>query len=57
METVREIELGEHIVTGEEAPPYSICPSPDLAQPFLLRKLAAGEKTCVTTVPVTPQFF
>ena len=57
METVSEIELGEHIVTREEAPLYSICPSPDLARPFLLRRLAAGEKTCVTTLPVTPQFF
>jgi hypothetical protein len=54
---VREMELGEHIVTREEAPLYSICPSTDPARPFLLKKLAAGEKTCLTHIGATPQFF
>jgi hypothetical protein len=54
---VREMELGEYIVTRAEAPLYSICPSTDPARPFLLKKLAAGEKTCVISIEATPQFF
>jgi hypothetical protein len=54
---VREMELGEHIVTRTEAPLYSICPSSDPARPFALKKLAAGERTCVTPLEATPQFF
>jgi hypothetical protein len=57
MRLVREMELGEHIVTPAEAPLYSICPSPNPSQQLVLRKLDAGDKTCLTRIQVTPQFF
>jgi hypothetical protein len=56
MEIVQELEKGTHIVTSEEAPLYSICPSQDPAQPFFLKKLSPGEKTCLTSLAATPQF-
>ena len=56
MQIVQELEKGTHIVTSEEAPLYSICPSQDPAQPFFLKKLGAGEKTCLTSLAATPQF-
>jgi hypothetical protein len=56
MEVVSAIENGVHVVTPQEAPIYSVC-APDGPGPRLvLRKLAAGEKTCLVTIPVTPQF-
>jgi hypothetical protein len=57
MKLVRELELGEHIVTPAEAPLYTICPSGIPPQQFVLRKLNAGEKTCLTRIEVIPQLF
>ncbi len=56
MNTVKEIEEGTHIVTREEAPLYSICPCEDARQRFCIRPLAAGERTCAFSVPITPEF-
>jgi hypothetical protein len=53
---VREIELGEHVVTPEEAPLYSVCAPEGVGTRLVLRKLAAGEKICLVSIPVTPQF-
>ncbi len=52
--TAVEIEAKEHIVTAEEAPLYSVCPSSVPGRRFALRKLEAGEKTCSFSLPVTP---
>jgi hypothetical protein len=56
MEIVQELEKGTHVVTSEEAPLYSICPTQDPARPFFLKKLGTGEKTCLTSLAATPQF-
>jgi hypothetical protein len=56
MEIVQELEKGTHVVTPEEAPLYSICPTQDPARPFVLKKLGTGEKTCLTSLAATPQF-
>jgi hypothetical protein len=57
MEIVQELEQGKHIVRALEAPIYSVCSSNDAEQQFFLKKLGAGEKTCVTSLAATPQFF
>ncbi len=57
MRSVQQIEYGHHIVTPQEAPLYSICPSDGPGQFFLLRKLSAGDPTCGFSLPTTPQFF
>jgi hypothetical protein len=57
MKLVGELELGEHIVTPAEAPLYTICPSTNPAQQLVLRKLNAGDKTCLTRIQATPQLF
>jgi hypothetical protein len=54
---VREMESGQHIVTPAEAPLFSICPSTNPSQQLMLRKLEAGDKTCLTRIQVAPQFF
>jgi hypothetical protein len=60
MATVSEIGSGEHIVTPGEAPLYSVCaPKQADAQGdalFELRKLAAGETTCLVRLPATKHF-
>jgi hypothetical protein len=57
MAITSEIRSGEHIVTPGEAPLYSVCaPKQGKAQGdalFELRKLAAGETTCLVRMPVT----
>ena len=57
MKLVGEMESGQHIVTPAEAPLYSVCPSTNPSQRFILRKLEAGDKTCLTRLQVSPQFF
>jgi hypothetical protein len=54
---VSEMESGQHIVTPAEAPLFSICPSTNPSQQLMLRKLEAGDKTCLTRIQVAPQFF
>jgi hypothetical protein len=54
---VNEMESGQHIVTRAEAPLFSICPSTNPSQQFMLRKLEAGDKTCLTRIQAAPQFF
>jgi len=58
--TVTEIGSGEHIVTPQEAPLYTVCASKQRdAQRhvlFELRKLAAGETTCKVRLPATHRF-
>jgi hypothetical protein len=54
---VREMESGQHIVTPAEAPLFSICPSTNPSQQLVLRKLEAGDKTCLTRIQAAPQFF
>jgi hypothetical protein len=56
MSKVTEIEAGEHIVTPEEAPIYSICPPKASDVKLELRKLAAGETTCLVRIPATKHF-
>src|SRR5579863_4327364 len=57
MKLVHEMESGQHLVTPGEAPLYSICPSTNPSQQFVLRKLSAGDKTCLTRIQASPQFF
>jgi hypothetical protein len=57
MKLVNEMETGKHIVTPAEAPLYSVCPSTNPSQQFILRKLEAGDKTCLAQIQATPQFF
>jgi len=57
MTLVSEMESGHHIVTPREAPLYSICPSTNPSQQFILRKLEAGDKTCLARIQATSQFF
>jgi hypothetical protein len=54
---VDEILNGRHIVTPAEAPLYCICPCEDKKQRFCIRPLAAGERTCAFSVPVTPDLW
>jgi hypothetical protein len=56
IEVVDEIQNGRHIVTPAEAPLYCICPCEDKKARFCLRALAAGERTCGFSVPVSPEF-
>ena len=60
MATVSEIGSGEHIVTPDEAPLYTLCApkqgdTRDAAQ-FELRKLNAGETTCLVRLSATSGF-
>jgi hypothetical protein len=57
MKLVGEMESGQHIVTPAEAPLYSVCPSTNPSQQFVLRKLEAGDKTCLTRIQAAPQLF
>jgi hypothetical protein len=55
MDLVRELEEGRHIVTKEEAPLYSVCSSGDEENPLVLKKLKAGDKTCLVEMKATAQ--
>ncbi len=56
MKVVQDIENGEHIVTPQEAPLYSVCRNDKTGEGrFLLRALQAGERTCGFTLPVSPR--
>lgn len=57
MKLVGEMELGKHVVTSAEAPLYSVCPSTNPSPQLVLRKLEAGDKTCLNRIEATPQFF
>ncbi len=57
MKLVDEMQSGQHIVTPAEAPLYSVCPSTNPSQQFMLRKLEAGDKTCLTRIQAVAQFF
>jgi hypothetical protein len=48
---VKEIELGEHIVSPEEAPLYTVCRSTESDVRFELKRLGAGEATCLVRIP------
>jgi hypothetical protein len=56
IDVLDEIQNGRHIVTAAEAPLYCICPCEDKTQRFCIRALAAGERTCAFSVPVSPEF-
>ena len=60
MATVSEIGSGEHVVTAGEAPLYSVCAPKQGSAPgdalFELRKLGAGETTCLVRLPATNHF-
>jgi hypothetical protein len=53
MRIVAEIESGRHVVTPQEAPLYNFCPPKTGDALFELRKLAAGETTCLVLLPAT----
>jgi hypothetical protein len=53
--TVAEIERGLHIVSVQEAPLYSVCPAKGPDPRFELRKLSAGETTCMVRIPAPTQ--
>jgi hypothetical protein len=52
---VAEIESGGHIVTPQEAPLYTVCRA-EQGGAFELRKLGAGETTCLVKIPATGRF-
>ncbi len=56
MTTVSEIRSGEHIVTPGEAPLYTVCAPKQGDALFELRKLGAGEITCLVRLPATDHF-
>jgi hypothetical protein len=56
MDKVGELESGRHIVTAEEAPLYSVCPVKGSDTQFELRRLGAGEMTCLVRIPATNHF-
>ncbi|MEO8132076.1 MAG: hypothetical protein ABI822_33580, partial [Bryobacteraceae bacterium] len=56
MNTVSEIGSGEHVVTPEEAPLYTICAPKAGDALFELRKLGAGETTCQVHPSATHPF-
>jgi len=53
MQTVQEIERGEHMVTPAEAPLYGVCPNEAEGGRLSLRRLGAGERTCASTRVIT----
>jgi hypothetical protein len=53
---VKAIENGNHVVTPDEAPLYSVCPAKQSGRMFELRKLGAGDMTCLVTIPGTEPF-
>lgn len=56
MDTAGKIAGGEHIVTPEEAPLYTVCAPKQGDALFELRKLGAGETTCRVKIPATSRF-
>jgi hypothetical protein len=55
MAVVKEIEDGQHVVTPEEAPLYSVCLCDTPEHRFCLRALHAGERTCSFSLPISPR--
>jgi hypothetical protein len=53
---VAELEDGRHVVTAQEAPLYSVCLVKGSNTRFELRKLSAGETTCLMRIPATSPF-
>lgn len=56
MPVVAELEHGHHVVTAQEAPLYSVCFVKGSDTQFELRKLAAGETTCLVRIPAANHF-
>jgi len=56
MSKVAEIESGEHVITREESPVYSVCLTKGSDTQFELRKMGAGETTCLVRIPATKHF-
>lgn len=54
---VAEMEAGRHMVTPQEAPLYSVCPTKVPYPQFELRILNAGETTCLVQVPATTRIW
>jgi hypothetical protein len=57
METVKSLEDGGHLVTPNEAPLYSVCGCGGPGNPFCLRTLSAGERTCSFSLPLTAEIW
>ncbi len=55
MKAAQEMEEGRHVITPQEAPIYSVCPTSATDATLVLRKLGAGEKTCYISFAATPQ--
>ena len=51
-----DIRFGQHIVTAREAPLYTVCAPKQEDALFELRKLGAGETTCLVKIPATGRF-
>jgi len=56
MSLVADLEQGRHVVTAPEAPLYSVCAVKGSDTHFELRKLTAGETTCLLQIPATNHF-
>ena len=56
MRIVTDLEAGEHVVNPIEAPLYSVCPNTNVIGQFELRRLDAGETTCLVLIPATNHF-
>ena len=54
--TASDIISGEHVVTPRETPLYTVCTSKQSDVLFEVRKLGAGETTCLVKVPATIRF-
>lgn len=57
MKVVQELEEGQHIVTREEDPLYSVCPVQNDANHFYLRAVHAGEHTCAFSRVISVRIF
>ena len=53
MQTVQEIERGQHIVTPAEAPLFAVCASDTEPGNIKLRQIGAGERTCASARVIT----
>jgi len=53
MKVIQEIEEGQHIVTSQEEPLYSVCPFEQDRDHFYLRLIHAGEQTCAFSQQVS----
>jgi len=56
MAIVAAIEAGRHVVTAAEAPLYSVCLVKGSETQLELRRMGAGETTCLVKIPATNHF-